>query len=313
MFVSYARGETPTIGPDFPKSGSAEPHFSDCVETATRTNPASRPLRSLPGVPHVQANGIDVFYERWGNGPPLLFLNGSGSSIATSELLIKLFTSDFDTLVADQRGLGESEIPPGLYSMADYAADAIALLDHVGWEQARVVGVSFGGMVAQELAVTWPERISRLALLCTSPGGVGGASYPLHELARVSEAERNAKRVQLLDSRFTPEWLAAHLSDRGLVDMMAARGSGPKTADQLRGEELQLLARSHHDVCDRLDRITCPTLVAGGRFDAIAPPSNAEAIVARVPNAELRLYDGGHAFFAQDAAALPEVISFLAD
>ena len=122
-------------------------------------------------MPTVVANGIELYYERWGNGPRLLFLNGSGSSIATSELLIKLFTNDFDVLVHDQRGLGRSAIPPGPYSMADYAADAAALLDAIGWERARVVGVSFGGMVAQELAVTWPERVDRLALLCTSPGG----------------------------------------------------------------------------------------------------------------------------------------------
>ena len=77
--------------------------------------------------------------------------------------------------------------------MADYAADALALLDHVGWDRARVVGVSFGGMVAQELAVTAPERVERLALLCTSPGGAGGASYPLHELAALPEAERAAQ------------------------------------------------------------------------------------------------------------------------
>src|SRR4029079_5734778 len=148
-----------------------------------------------------------------------------------SELLINLFTNDFDVVVHDQRGLGKSEIPAGPYSMADYAADAAALLDEVGWERARVVGVSFGGMVAQELAVTWPERVERLALLCTSPGGAGGASYPLHELAHLTEDERNAKGLELLDARFTPEWLAAHPSDRALADMMAARRNGTKTAD----------------------------------------------------------------------------------
>ena len=269
-------------------------------------------LRSLRLVPHVQANGIDLSYERWGQGPRLLFLNGSGSSIATSELLIKLFTGDFEVLVHDQRGLGDSEIPPGPYTMADYAADAAALLDHAGWESVRVVGVSFGGMVARELAATWPERVERVALLCTSPGGTGGASYPLHELAALPEAERNRMGLALLDSRFTPEWLAAHPSDRALADMMAARRSGTKTSEQLRGEQLQLEARSHHDVCDRLERITSPTLVACGKFDAIAPPSNGEAIAARVPGAELRLYEGGHAFFAQDPAALPDVIWFLA-
>ena len=262
-------------------------------------------------MPSAVVNGIELYYERSGRGPRLLFLNGSGSSIATSELLIKLFTSDFEVLVHDQRGLGASEIPPGPYSMADYAADAAALLDHVEWERANVVGVSFGGMVAQELAVTHPERIERLALMCTSPGGAGGASYPLHELAGLPEHERAALGTQLLDTRFTTEWLAAHPGDRALADMMAARRSSDKTVEQLRGETEQLAARSHHDVCDRLPKITCPTLVASGRFDGIAPPGNGEAIVARVPGAHLKLYDGGHAFFAQDRAALPDVLGFL--
>ena len=113
-------------------------------------------------MPTTVVNDIELYYERSGEGPRLLFLNGSGSSIATGELLIKLFTTDFDVLVHDQRGLGESAVPPGPYEMADYAADAIALLDHVGWGRARVIGISFGGMVAQEFAATVPEPASYL-------------------------------------------------------------------------------------------------------------------------------------------------------
>jgi len=262
-------------------------------------------------VPTAVVNDIELYYERWGAGPRLLFLNGSGSSIATSELLIKLFTADFDVLVHDQRGLGDSAIPPGPYEMADYAADALALLDHVGWDRARVIGVSFGGMVAQELAVTAPERVERLALLCTSPGGAGGASYPLQELASLPADEARARGTRLLDTRFTPDWLATHDGDRGLAEMMAARRGGAKSAEQLRGEAEQLGARSRHDVCDRLAAITAPTLVAGGRFDGIAPPGNSEFIAGQVAGAQLRLYDGGHAFFAQDPAAIPEVLAFL--
>ena len=262
-------------------------------------------------MPTITANGIELFYERWGEGPRLLFLNGSGSSIATSELLIKLFTADFEVLVHDQRGLGRTEVPPGPYTMADYAADAAALLDQVGWDRTRVVGVSFGGMVAQELAVLYPDRIERLALLCTSPGGAGGASYPLHELASLPEAERAVRGIELLDTRFTPEWLSAHPADRALVDMMAARRGSEKTADALRGEAEQLAARSKHDVTDRLAAVTCPTLVASGRYDGIAPPSNGEAIAAGIGGAQFRVYEGGHAFFAQDRAALPDVLAFL--
>jgi 3-oxoadipate enol-lactonase len=263
-------------------------------------------------MPTVVANGISIYYEREGSGPRLLFCNGSGSTLAGSQLLLTPFTARFDTVAHDQRGLGETEIPPTPYSMADYAADAAGLLDTLGWESCRVVGISFGGMVAQELAVTWPERIERLALLCTSPGGTGGASYPLHELADLPEEEQAAIALRLLDRRFTPEWLAEHDADRGLVEMLAARRFDEKTDEQRRGEAGQLEARSRHDVCDRLERITCPTFVGAGRYDDIAPLPNSEAIAAGVPGAELHVYEGGHAFFAQDPAAFPAILDFLA-
>lgn len=261
-------------------------------------------------MPTAHLNGIDVYFERRGAGPPVLYLNGSGATLAGMQILLDVFAPRCDLLAADQRGVGETEIPPGPYTMADYAADAMALLDHVGWDSARVVGISFGGMVAQELAVTAPERVERLALLCTSPGGAL-PSYPLHELEGLDPAARTEAYLSILDSRFTPEWLETHESDRNLVTMLAARQAGEKSAEVRRGEAEQLAARSHHDVLDRLGRVDAPTLVAAGRYDGIAPLPNSEAIVARIPGAELRVYEGGHAFFAQDPAALPEVVDFL--
>jgi 3-oxoadipate enol-lactonase len=263
-------------------------------------------------MPTVAANGISIYYERSGVGPPLLFCNGSASTLATSGILIDVFASRFDVVAHDQRGLGRTEIPPGPFTMADYAADAVALLDIVGWDRCRVAGISFGGMVAQELAVSYPQRVERLALLCTSPGGAAGASYPLHELEQLPVDERRAVGLALLDTRFTPEWLDAHPSDQGLADMLAERELAPKSADARRGEAGQLEARSHHDVADRLHLVPCPTLVAAGRYDGIAPPANSEAIAARIPRSELRLYDGGHAFVAQDSRAFPEILEFLA-
>jgi pimeloyl-ACP methyl ester carboxylesterase len=92
---------------------------------------------------------------------------------------------------------------------------------------------------------------------------------------------------------------------------MAARRGGEKSAEQLRGENEQLQARRHHDVCSRLGAIRCPTLVACGRYDGIAPLANGEWIAAHAPGAELRVYEGGHVFFLQDQRALPEVGAFL--
>jgi 3-oxoadipate enol-lactonase len=256
-------------------------------------------------VPSVRANGIEVFYERLGSGPPLLWLNGSGSTVAQVAPLLRPYTDRFDVVIHDQRGLGRTEVPPGPYSMADYSADALALLDALELERPLVLGISFGGMVAQELAITAPDRLARLALLCTSPGGAGGSSYPLHELAQLSPKDRALVHGTLLDTRFDDAWLAEHPNDKALVDLMAAR---PEPTE---GARLQLEARRDHDVWDRLDRIICPTLVASGRFDGIAAPENGEAIRSRIPGARLRLFEGGHMFMVQDRSATPAIIDFL--
>ncbi|CAB4879894.1 unannotated protein [freshwater metagenome] len=264
-------------------------------------------------MPTVHLNGIDIYFERSAaaDRPRLLFINGSGATLAGSEPMVHAFSRGFDLLAHDQRGLGRTSIPDGPYTMAQYAADAAALAEHIGWSTYRVVGVSFGGMVAQELAVTVPERIERLALVCTSPGGAGGSSYPLHTLAELDAAERAAIGVRILDQRFTPEWLAEHPADQALAGAMGQRSASGKSAEVLRGEALQLQARSHHDVWDRLANITCPTLVASGRYDGIAPLSNGEAIASRIADARLNVYEGGHAFFVQDRAAFPDILEFL--
>jgi pimeloyl-ACP methyl ester carboxylesterase len=263
-------------------------------------------------VPTAALNGIELYYERTGEGPRLLFVNGSGATLESSALVIGALTPGFDVLAHDQRGLGRTTIPPGPYSMADYAADALGLLDAVGWETCRVAGMSFGGMVAQELAVTAPERVERLALLCTSPGGPGTSSYPLHELTDLPPAERAAISQRILDTRFDAAWLAEHESDRMLAEFMAAQRDRPVSDEVARGRREQLEARRHHDVLDRLSRITAPTFVASGRYDGIAPVTNGEAIVERVSGAELHVYEGGHAFVVQDPKAFPDILGFLA-
>ena len=262
-------------------------------------------------MPTAHLNGIDVYHERRGAGPRLLFLNGSGADLVVAAQWVDAYAEHFDVAAHDQRGLGRTSIPPGPYTMADYAADAMALVDHLGWAECRVVGVSFGGMVAQEVAVTWPARVERLALVCTSPGGAGGASYPLHELDAGSPEERGTQMLLLCDTRWSPEWLALHPEERLIVEGLGARGRRERTAEQQRGEREQLLARSHHDVTDRLPRITAPTLVASGRYDGIAPLANGESIARGIPGAELRVYEGGHLFTAQDPKAQPEIIDFL--
>jgi pimeloyl-ACP methyl ester carboxylesterase len=255
---------------------------------------------------------ISINYEINGSGPRVLFLNGSGATLQSAALLIRALSKECEVLAHDQRGLGLTSIPEGPYTMQQYARDAAQLLDHVGWETCSIVGISFGGMVAQEFAVTYPHWVERLVLLCTSAGGEAGASYPLHELAGLGPKERAAAVTLLTDSRFTDEWLASHASDAELVRMRAASAAVAKSEDTLRGEQLQLAARIHHNVANKLHTISAPTLVAAGRFDGIAPVSNSEEISQRITNSTLEVYEGGHIFTAQDKRAITDIRKFLA-
>jgi pimeloyl-ACP methyl ester carboxylesterase len=283
---------------------------------AAETNPAENsgmPFLRRQGDPTAeQSEDIELYYEvRGSGGPRLLMFNGSGSTIALAAPLIDALARSCEVLVHDQRCLGRSSVPQRQPTMADYAADAVALLDHVGWESCCVFGISFGGMVAQEFAVTWPERVERLALFCTSPGGAGGSSYPLHELAGLAPAERAAISIVNLDTRFSAAWFETHPADRAIFEMMAERAAATRTEEQRRGEAMQLEARRHHDVWDRLGRITAPTFIGCGRYDGVAPPANSHAIHSRVPHAELHEYEGGHLFAMQDPRALRDATTFL--
>lgn len=95
----------------------------------------------------------------------MVFLNGSGASLADVAPLVSLLAKTFEVLAFDQRGIGNSPCPRHSYTMADLAADALSLADHLEWEHFRLIGISFGGMVAQEVSVTSSERIDRLALV----------------------------------------------------------------------------------------------------------------------------------------------------
>ena len=181
-------------------------------------------------MPVAQVNGVELYWEQRGSGPRLLFCNGSGLTLQDVRPLLDPLTASFDLLAWDYRGFGRSAAVTRPYTMADVGADAAGLLEIAGWESCRVIGVSFGGMVAQEFAVTNPGRVERLALACTSAGGEGGSSYPLQELLELPREQRVAAELKLADSRWDQRWLQAHPTDRAIAERLTAaraRSAGP--------------------------------------------------------------------------------------
>ena len=261
-------------------------------------------------MPFCAVNNVSLYYELTGAGERLLSISGTGGDLRQKPGVAEgLVGQAFEVLSYDQRGLGQSSVPPWPYTMADFAHDADALLDAVGWDDCLVLGISFGGMVAQEVAIRHPGRVRRLVLACTSAGGAGGASYPLQELANQSPEEQSAQRLEILDTRWDAAWRETHPDMVQLIsERMNLEGEDARPSQGLTN---QLAARAEHDTSGRLEAIACPTLLCGGRFDGIAPPSNSEFLARGIPGARLEMFDGGHAFFMQDPAAIPAIISFL--
>ena len=260
----------------------------------------------MSAVPYAEGSGVEIWFERAGDGPRVLVINGTGSDLRVKpNIFDSPLARGVDLVSYDHRDLGRSsrvEVQP---TMADFADDAAAVLDAVGWDAASVVGISFGGMVAQELAIRHPDRVARLALLCTSSGGAGGASYPLHELEDLDDDERARILLAINDTRYDFEWQAAHPDEAAALIEFVRSTRTPQSAKQLE-------ARRHHDTFDRLGAIGAPTLVAAGRYDGVAPLANSEAIVAAIPDARLEVFEGGHAFLVQDRNAFRAVAAFVA-
>jgi len=263
-------------------------------------------------MPKARIGDIDIWWERAGVGAPLLFISGTGGDLRVRPgILDGPYVKAFDVLAYDQRGLGRSDKPPGPYSMAQYADDAAALLDHLGWPSAHVLGVSFGGMVAQELVLRHPERVRRLVLACTSPGGAGGASYPFHELAHLDREARARFLIPISDTRRDAAWAAANPELHDQFVAMAAADPFAGEPGHAEGARRQLAARAGHDCWDRLEMITCPVMIAAGLYDGVALPQTQRNMASRIPGAELRFFEGGHLFMLQDPAANPAIIAFL--
>lgn len=246
----------------------------------------------------MKMSDVNIAWESLGDGPPLLLIHGLGYERHGWGPLPGLLARDFRVLLFDNRGIGESDKPPGPYSTSDMAADALAVLDAAGVDRAHVIGTSLGGMVAQDLVLSAPERVDRLVLACTTPGH---GTYPIPQrtldlFARFpTMAPEEAYRLGVENA----------LADRTVAErpelveeIFAYRLAHPPT---VAGWQAQAAAALGFDAAPRLGEVEAPTLVMHGTGDHVVDVRNAPLLAELVPGARLELYeDLGHLFFWEE-------------
>jgi 3-oxoadipate enol-lactonase len=264
-------------------------------------------------VPFVALRDLNIYYEIRGSGPRLLLISGTGGDLRRPPSFFDMpIARHFELLAFDQRGLGQTSKPDIPYTMVDYAADAEVLLKALGWDRCLVMGISFGGMVAQEFALRYPQRVERLVLACTSSGGAGGSSYPLHDLVGLPDEEYVRRTLILSDTRRDGTWQAANPERfQNLVDLtLAGLHIGRDEPGRQIGAHRQLEARIGHDTFDRLPILSLPVFICGGWYDGIATPDNLKALQQQIQGSLLEFFQGGHLFFLQDPKAFERIVAF---
>lgn len=262
-------------------------------------------------MPYAAAGDTEVHYEERGKGPPLLMLMGFGAAgdLWGNEFLDAL-SGSFRLLLVDNRGTGLTHRGTAPYTIPQLAEDALRVLDAEGLLAAHVLGVSMGGMIAQEIAIRHPARVRGLVLGCTTPGGPEELQ-PRRSI--IDDLERNGLFGGKLNGLLvTPEYMARRT---GLLTRMAMRALARPTSPRVLAE--QLAAVEAFDTSARLHQIIAPTLVITGDRDVIIPPQNSRLLVRGIKGAQGVIVKGAaHCFFweapERAAAAISEFLTRLA-
>lgn len=239
---------------------------------------------------------MKIAWERRGAGPPVLLIHGLGYARWGWGPVLPGLAERFEVLLFDNRGIGESDAPPGPYTVAEMAADTVQVLDEAGVERAHVVGTSLGGMVAQELALSSPERVDRLVLACTTPGGTDAHAMPAVTVKLMAEVAGLDPAVAL--RRFVENALSpTTVTERPeLVERIMEHRL--RTAQDSAAWAAQAAAGAGFDVGGRLGGLRSPTLVQHGSDDVVVDPRNADLLAEQLPDARLERFPGcGHLFF----------------
>jgi len=254
-----------------------------------------------------QVNGIRLAYQQRGAGAPLVMIHGAQGDQSMFNDLAPAFAAHYRVLTFDQRGSGLSEKPDTDYSIALLADDTAALMEHLGFSPAHVVGVSMGGMIAQELALRHPQKVLSLVLGCTTPGGphairIGGSAFANAYSTQPMSAEERGRA--LAEAAFTKGYIERH--PEIIPAMIEARRQRPLDPAAL-GHRVK--AALKHDTSERLAQISCPTLAITGKDDALISWQNSRILAERIPGAQLVILEpAGHCFWLEQPAQAGEAI-----
>jgi 3-oxoadipate enol-lactonase len=250
-------------------------------------------------MPLTNVGEVELSYERAGSGPPLLAIMGmSGTFDHWDATFLDDLRRDFDTIVYDHRGVGESsrlaDSPP--LTIAQLAQDAAGLLDALGVDAAHVLGISMGGMVAQELALGYPERVRTLTLGCTYCGGEGSALTSEDVMRKLAEGMASGDRERAVRAAWEANVSPGFAADPDAWARFQAIGLRRGVAVEVIMAQMRAIVE--HDTSARLPQITAPTLVVHGTLDEMLPVQNGRMIAELIPNAGLELFEQvGHLFF----------------
>lgn len=260
-------------------------------------------------MPFVNNQGTKIYWDEQGTGAPILLIMGLGYPSAMWHRTRPWLSASYRTIALDNRGAGQSDVPPGPYTIALMASDAAAVLDAAGVPSAHIFGISMGGMVAQEFALQYPERVQSLILGCTAPGGSNAkrAEPAAIELLRTSSQMTREQAAEAAIPFIYDPATPRHLLDEDIA-MRLAWPTKPA------GYLAQLQAILGWESFSRLPQITAPTLVIHGKGDRLVPTGNGELIAGRIPGAQLVLLERASHLFSTDQpeAAEKAILEFLA-
>lgn len=255
-------------------------------------------------MPHVQVGAVRLFYQESGapGAPPLVLIMGWGGDHTAWALQAPAFAATHRVIALDNRGAGQSDVPPAPYTIAGMAADVVGVMDALGVDRAHLCGASMGGMIAQELALRHPHRVRTLQLHCTAASVDAYGRFLIDTLLAVKargDREENVRAVlpwilcrKTLNER--PEFIRFWI-DRALTYPYPIG---------LDGLSRQAQAIGAHDTAGRLGELTMPTLITTGSEDILVPPSSSRDLHARITGSELaEIPDAGHLHFIEQAEA----------